>query len=152
MSMIESIGEDIKTAMKARDKVRLETLRSIKKVLFDKTVSVRPTGQTDLTPEQEIEALCQIAKQRRDAIEQYNNVGRPDAAAQEALELTIIEEFLPTQASDAAIAAAVAAVATEVGAKTAKDMGKVMSAVMQQLKGQADGKKVQAAVKAHLGG
>jgi uncharacterized protein len=152
MSLIEQIGEDIKTAMKAKDKLRLETLRSIKKVLFDKEVSVRPSGQTSLTPEQEIEALSQIAKQRRDAIEQYNDAGRPDAAEQEAAELKIIEEFLPTQVSDAEIAAAVAAVAAQVGATSAKDMGKVMGPVMQQLKGQADGKKVQAAVKAHLGG
>jgi uncharacterized protein len=152
MSLIEQIGEDIKTAMKAKDKLRLETLRSIKKVLLDKEISVRPTGQTSLTPEQEIEALSQIAKQRRDAIEQYNNVGRPDAAALEAAELTIIEEFLPAQVTDAEIAAIVAAIATEVGATSAKDMGKVMGPVMQRLKGQADGKKVQAAVKAQLGG
>jgi uncharacterized protein len=152
MSLIEQIGEDIKTAMKAKDKLRLETLRSIKKVLLDKEISVRPTGQTSLTPEQEIEALSQIAKQRRDAIEQYNNVGRPDAAALEAAELTIIEEFLPAQVTDAEIAAIVAAIASEVGATSAKDMGKVMGPVMQRLKGQADGKKVQAAVKAQLGG
>jgi uncharacterized protein len=152
MSLIEQIGEDIKTAMKAKDKLRLETLRSIKKVLLDKEISVRPTGQTSLTPEQEIEALSQIAKQRRDAIEQYNNVGRPDAAALEASELAIIEEFLPAQVTDAEIAAIVAAIATEVGATSAKDMGKVMGPAMQRLKGQADGKKVQAAVKAQLGG
>jgi uncharacterized protein len=152
MSLIEQIGEDIKTAMKAKDKLRLETLRSIKKVLLDKEISVRPTGQTSLTPEQEIEALSQIAKQRRDAIEQYNNVGRPDAAALEASELAIIEEFLPAQVTDAEIAAIVAAIASEVGATSAKDMGKVMGPVMQRLKGQADGKKVQAAVKAQLGG
>jgi uncharacterized protein len=152
MPMIESIGEDIKSAMKARDKVRLETLRSIKKVLLEKTISVRPSGQTELTPEQEIEAVSQIAKQRRDAIEQYNNVGRPDAAALEASELAIIEEFLPAQVSDTEIATIVAEIATELGITTAKEMGKVMGPVMQRLKGQADGKKVQAAVKAHLGG
>ncbi|NJN48949.1 MAG: GatB/YqeY domain-containing protein, partial [Alkalinema sp. RL_2_19] len=60
MSLIAQIGEEIKTAMKAKDKLRLETLRSIKKVLLDKEVSVRPAGQTELTPEQEIEALSQI--------------------------------------------------------------------------------------------
>ncbi|MFM2430518.1 MAG: hypothetical protein RLZZ511_1731 [Cyanobacteriota bacterium] len=151
MALIDTIGEAIKTAMKAQDKLRLETLRSIKKVLLEKEVAVRPTGQTALTPEQEIEALSQIAKQRRDAIEQYNAVGRPEAAAQEAAELKIIEEFLPAQLSAAEIAAIVAEVITQVGATSAKDMGKVMGPVMQKVKGQADGKQVQAAVKAALG-
>lgn len=151
MALIDTIGEAIKTAMKAQDKLRLETLRSIKKVLLEKEVALRPTGQTTLTPEQEIEALSQIAKQRRDAIEQYNEVGRPDAAEKEAAELKIIEEYLPAQLSESEIAAIVAEVVVQVGATSAKDMGKVMGPVMQKVKGQADGKQVQAAVKAALG-
>ncbi|MBE9032762.1 GatB/YqeY domain-containing protein [filamentous cyanobacterium LEGE 11480] len=152
MSLIDQIGTDIKTAMKAKDKVRLETLRGIKKVLLDKEVSVRPSGQTELTPEQEIEALSQIAKQRRDSIAQFTDAGRADMAEQEAIELKIIEEFLPTQLTDDEIAVIVAEVVAEVGATSPKDMGKVMGPVMQKLKGKADGKKVQAAVKASLAG
>jgi uncharacterized protein len=150
MTLTDRISDEIKLAMKAQDKVRLETLRGIKKVLLDKEVSVRPAGQTALTPEQDIEVLSQIAKQRRDSIEQYTNANRPDLAAQEAAELAIIETFLPAQLSDEAVAAAIAAIIQRVGAVGPKDMGKVMGPAMQQLKGQADGKKVQEMVKALL--
>ncbi|NJR49847.1 MAG: GatB/YqeY domain-containing protein [Leptolyngbyaceae cyanobacterium CSU_1_3] len=152
MSLIAEIGEGIKTAMKSKDKVRLETLRSIKKVLLEKEVSVRPLGQTELTAEQELEALSQVAKQRRDSIEQYQKVGRDDLAQQEASELAIVEEFLPQQLSDAEIAQVIDDIIALVGATSIKEMGKVMTPAMQQLKGKADGKKVQEWVKARLGG
>lgn len=151
MSLKDRITDEIKTAMKAQDKLRLETLRSIKKVLLEKEVSVRPSGQTELTEEQEIESLSQIAKQRRDSIEQYTNANRPDLAQKEAEELAIIETFLPAQMSDEEVESAIAKIIADVGASSPKDMGKVMGPVMQQLKGKADGKKVQAIVKAKLG-
>lgn len=151
MSLKDSITEEIKAAMKSQNKVRLETLRSIKKVLLEKEVSVRPSGQTELTEAQEIEALSQIAKQRRDAIEQYQKAGREDLANQEAQELAIIETFLPAQLSDAEVEQAIDTIIAQVGATSAKEMGKVMGAAMQQLKGQVDGKKVQEVVKAKLG-
>lgn len=151
MSLKDRISEEIKAAMKAQDKVRLETMRGIKKVLLEKEVSVRPSGQMELTEAQEIEALSQIAKQRRDSIEQYQKVGREDLATQEAQELQIIEEFLPKQLSDEEIAQVIDQIIAQVGATSAKDMGKVMGPAMQQLKGKADGKKVQEFVKAKLG-
>jgi uncharacterized protein len=152
MSLKDQITEEIKTAMKEKAKMRLETLRSIKKVLLEKEVSVRPSGQTELTPSQEIEALTQIAKQRRDAIEQYQKAGRTDLADLEAEELAIITTFLPQQLSEAEIARAIDAIIAQVGAISAKDMGKVMGPVMQQLQGQADGRKVQEMVKQRLAG
>lgn len=152
MSFKDQITEEIKLAMKAKAKMRLETLRSIKKVLLEKEVSVRPAGQTELTPAQEVECLIQVAKQRRDAIEQYQKANRPDLAALEAEELAIIETFLPQQLSEAEIGQAIDAIITQVGATSAKDMGKVMGPIMQQLQGQADGRKVQEMVKARLGG
>jgi uncharacterized protein len=151
MTLIDRITDHIQTAMKAKDKVRLETFRSIKKVLLEKEVSLRPTGQTELTPEQEMDVLVQIAKQRRDSIAQYTQANRPDLAEAEAQELAIIEEFLPQQMSDDEILAVIDALIAKVGATSAKDMGKVMGPAMQQLKGKADGKKVQDAVKARLG-
>jgi uncharacterized protein len=151
MSLIDRITDDIKTAMKAKDKVRLETFRSIKKVLIEKEVSFRPSGQTALTPEQEMEVLVQVAKQRRDSIAQYTQANRLDLADAEAQELAIIEEFLPKQLSDDEIMAVIDALIEKTGATSAKDMGKVMGPAMQQLKGKADGKKVQDAVKARLG-
>jgi len=113
---------------------------------------VRPSGQLELTEEQEIEALSQIAKQRRDSIEQYTNAKREDLAEKEAAELAIIETFLPAQMSDEEVESEIEQIIAQVGATSAKDMGKVMGPVMQQLKGKADGKKVQSIVKAKLGG
>ncbi|MDF0552898.1 GatB/YqeY domain-containing protein [Kamptonema sp. UHCC 0994] len=149
MTLRERIDTDIKTAMKSKEKVRLETVRSIKKVLLEKEVSARPEA---LTESQEMEVLVQIAKQRRDSIEQYNKAGRQDLAEQEAAELAIIEEYLPAQMSDAEVSAVLDEIIVSVAATSAKDMGKVMGAAMQQLKGKADGKKIQEMVKAKLNG
>lgn len=147
MSLRERIDADIKTAMKSKEKVRLETVRSIKKVLLEKEVSARPAT---LTESQELEVLVQIAKQRRDSIEQYRKAGRDDLADQEAAELGIIEEYLPAQMSDEEVSAILDEIIVSVGATSAKEMGKVMGAAMQQLKGKADGKKIQDMVKAKL--
>jgi uncharacterized protein YqeY len=123
MSLKDRIGEDIKAAMKSKDKLRLETVRSIKKVLLEKEVSVRPAGQEQLTEAQELEVLAQLAKQRRESIEQYRQAGREDLAAKEAQELAIIEEYLPKQLSDQELSAALDLIIARVGATTAKDMG-----------------------------
>ncbi|HEY9761826.1 MAG TPA: GatB/YqeY domain-containing protein [Trichocoleus sp.] len=152
MSLKDRISEDIKAAMKSKDKVRLETVRSIKKVILEKETSVRPSGQDTLTEEQELEVLTQLAKQRRDAIEQYKKAGREDLAENETQELVIIEEYLPAQLSDAEVEAVIDGLIAKVGATSAKDMGKVMGPAMKELKGKADGAKVQALVKAKLGG
>ena len=147
----ERISEDIKTAMKARDKIRLETIRSIKKVILEKETEVRPKGQDQLTPEQELELLAQQAKQRRDSIEQYCKSGRDDLADKEAQELAIIETYLPAQLSPEEIEAIIDKIIESVGASSPKDMGKVMGPAMKELKGKADGKQVQEIVKAKLG-
>jgi uncharacterized protein YqeY len=150
MSLKDRISEEIKVAMKAKDKVRLETVRSIKKVILEKESSLRAQGQDSLTESQELEVLSQLAKQRRDSIEQYRKAGREDLAEQESQELAILEEYLPKQLSDEEVAAIIDEVITSIGATSAKDMGKVMGPVMQQLKGRADGQKIQAMVKAKL--
>lgn len=152
MSLKDRITEDIKLAMKAKDKVRLETVRSIKKSILEKEVSVRPSGQESLTEEQEMEVLVQLAKQRRDSIAQYQQAGRADLVEQETQELAILEEYLPKQLSDAEIGQIIDDLIRQVGATSAKDLGKVMGPAMQQLKGKADGKKVQDMVKAKLSG
>ncbi len=150
MSLKEQIGEDIKTAMKAKDKVRLQTVRSIKKAILEKEVELRPKGQEELTPEQEIELLAQQAKQRRDSIEQYQNAGREDLAEKETQELAIIETYLPEQVSDEELEAIIDRIIADSGAASLKDLGKVMGPAMKQLKGKADGKKIQALVKSKL--
>ncbi|MDY6940482.1 MAG: GatB/YqeY domain-containing protein [Cyanobacteriota bacterium] len=152
MGLKEQISDQIKAAMKAKDKLRLETVRSIKKVILEKESTIRGEGREALTEAEEMEVLMQQAKQRRDAIEQYTNAGREDLAEKERQELTIIEEYLPKQLSDAEIEAIVEEIMAESGASSPKDMGKVMGPTMARLKGQADGKKVQAIVKAKLSG
>lgn len=151
MSLKEQIGEDIKTAMKAKDKLRLQTVRGIKKAILDKEVELRPQGQDSLTPEQEIELLSQQAKQRRDSIEQFSNGGRDDLAEKESQELAIIETYLPEQVSDEEVARVIDELIASSGATTIKDLGRVMGPAMKQLKGKADGKKIQELVKSKLG-
>lgn len=151
MSLKDRITEDIKAAMKAKDKIRLETVRSIKKAILEKETSVRQPGQEALTTDEEMEILLQLAKQRRDAIAQYTQGNRPDLAETETQELAILEEYLPKQLSDEEISQVIDDLIASTGATSAKDMGKVMGPAMQQLKGKADGKKVQELVKQKLG-
>ncbi|MGD1929582.1 MAG: GatB/YqeY domain-containing protein [Leptolyngbyaceae cyanobacterium] len=152
MSLKDRISEDIKTAMKAKDKLRLETVRSIKKVILEEESTARGKGQEGLTETQELEVLTRLAKQRKDAIAQYTDANRPDLADKEAAELAILEEYLPAQLSDADIEAVIDGLIAKTGATSAKDMGKVMGPAMKELKGRADGAKVQAMVKAKLAG
>ena len=150
MTLKERIGEDIKSAMKAKDKIRLETVRGIKKAILEKEIALRPKGQDSLTQEQEIELLAQQAKQRRDSIEQFQKAGREDLAQKEKQELAILETYLPEQIDDAQLESIIEEIITSVGATSAKDLGKVMGAAIKQLKGQADGQKIQALVKSKL--
>jgi len=150
MSLKDRISEDIKSAMKAKDKVRLETVRSIKKVIIEDESTLRGQGQEGLTEEQELAVLTRLAKQRKDAIAQYTEADRVDLADKEAAELAIIEEYLPEQVSDEEIGAVIEGLIAKTGASSAKDMGKVMGPAMKELKGRADGAKVQAMVKAKL--
>ena len=150
MSLKDRIGEDIKSAMKAKDKIRLETVRGIKKVILEKEVELRPKGIDSLNEEQEIELLVKQAKQRRDSIEQFTNAGRDDLADKEKQELSILETYLPKQMDDSEVESIVDEIIASVGATSAKDLGKVMGAAMKQLKGKADGKKIQTLVKSKL--
>ena len=150
MSLKDRISDEIKTAMKAKDKLRLETVRGIKKVIIEKESTIRADGREELTEEEELAIVMQLAKQRRDSIKQFTDAGRQELAEKEAQELTILEEYLPAQLSDADIEAAVDEAIAQTGASSMRDMGKVMGPVMAKLKGQADGNKVQSIVKAKL--
>ncbi|MDJ0595151.1 MAG: GatB/YqeY domain-containing protein [Pleurocapsa sp. MO_226.B13] len=150
MGLKEQIGEDIKTAMKSKDKVRLQTVRGIKKAILEKEVELRPKGQESLSEEQEIELLSQQAKQRRDSIEQFKNAGRDDLAEKETQELAIIETYLPEQISDRELESIIDEIIATSGATSVKDLGKVMGPAMKQLKGKADGKKIQTLVRSKL--
>lgn len=148
MSLEQTLGADIVTAMKAKDQNRLAPLRMLKTALANKSIE---KGRA-LDTAEELQVVSMLVKQRRDSIEQFTKGGRQDLADKEQAEILILNTYLPASASDDEIAAAVTAAVAETGASTAKDMGKVMKATMALLAGKTvDGKKVSEAVKSKLG-
>jgi uncharacterized protein YqeY len=148
MSLEQSLGADIVTAMKAKDQTRLTALRMLKTALTNKSIE---KGRA-LEGAEELQVVSMLVKQRRDSIEQFGNAGRTDLVDKETGELKVLEEYLPPSASAEEIAAAVAAAIAETGATSPKDMGKVMKAVMPKLAGKsADGRAVNEAVRRSLG-
>ena len=148
MSLEQTLGADIVTAMKAKDQTRLTALRMLKTALTNKSIE---KGRA-LESAEELQVVSMLVKQRRDSIEQFTKGGRKDLADKEQAEIAILDAYLPAAASDDEIAAAVTAAIAETGAAGAKDMGKVMKAVMAGLAGKTvDGKKVSETVKAKLG-
>ena len=150
MGLNEKISDDLKAAMKSGDKIRLETLRTIRAALMEKEIEKRGSGAA-MSPEDEVGVLTSAAKKRKESIEVFQKGGRADLVEQEGKELAIIQEYLPRQMSADEVEAIVRGVAGELGAVSAADFGKVMSAVMKQLKGKADGKLIQEIVKKALG-
>ena len=135
----------MKTTMKSGDKLRLETLRSIRAGLLEKQVEKRPSG--GMKPEDEIAVLNAASKKRKEAALIYRQHGRTDLADQEEKELAIIMEYLPKQLSVEEIEGVIRRIKSETSASSAKDFGKVMPLVMKELKGKADGKIVQDSVR-----
>lgn len=148
MALTETINDQLKTAMKAGDKIRLETLRSLRALILEFEKS--GVGRT-MNADDEQKLLLSAAKKRKDAIEQFRAVGRAEAVAKEEAELAIIQEFLPQQMTEAEVEVAVQSIIEQVGAKDAKDVGKVMGAAMKELRGRADGTLVQTLAKKLLG-
>lgn len=146
MGLQEHLIEDMKVAMKAGDKVRLNTIRMIRAQLKDAQIA---KGDA-LTEEDEISVLTNAAKKRKEAIGHYEKSERKDLLEKEQKELEIISHYLPRQLTQEEIEKIVTQVIEEVGAKTLKDLGKVMSVAMKQLKGKADGKSVQEIVRKKL--
>ena len=139
MSLEQTLGADIVTAMKAKDATKLTALRMLKTALTNKSIE---KGRA-LEGAEELQVVSMLVKQRRDSIEQFTKGGRTDLADKEQAEIVILNTYLPASASDDEIAAAVTAAIAETGATSAKDMGKVMKAVMAGLAGKTvDGKKV----------
>lgn len=149
MPLTDDINEQIKTAMKAGDKVRLETLRSIRAGILEFEKSGIDRAMTD---DDAFKIINSAAKKRKDAIEQFDAAGRMEAAAKEREELAIIMEFLPAQMSEDEVRAAVAGIIAELGASSPSDFGKVMGMAVKTLKGKADGSLIQSITKQHLSG
>ena len=150
MALIDTIANDMKTAMKSGNKVRLETLRMIRATLLEKQVEKRPSG--GVTMDDEVAVLISASKKRKEAIESYRTAGRTDLTEQEEMELSIIQEYLPKQLSTLEIEDIIRRIMTETGGTSFNDFSKLMSAAMKELKGKADGKIIQETVRKLLGG
>jgi uncharacterized protein YqeY len=147
MSLEQTLGADIVTAMKAKDATKLTALRMLKTALTNKSIE---KGRA-LEGAEELAVVSMLVKQRRDSIEQFTKGGRVDLADKEQAEIVILEAYLPAAVSEDEMLAAVKAAVAETGATTAKDMGKVMKAAMAALAGKTvDGKKLNEAVRASL--
>jgi len=147
MGLIDQIQKDLMEAMKAKDELRLATLRLIKTALKKQEVdSAQP-----LDAESELRVLNSLMKQRREAIEAYRSAGRADLAEREEAELRIIESYLPAAATDEEIATAIEEAIREAGARDVKQMGQVMKLCRQKLQGKyVDGKELADRVRARL--
>ncbi len=150
MSLKEKLSNDMKAAMKSGEKIRLETLRTLRAALLEKEIEKRGS-ETGMTPEDELGVLTAAAKKRKESIEMFQKGGRADLVDQESKELAIIQEFLPKQLTEEEVVSVIRSVIVETGGSTPADFGKVMPAAMKQLKGKADGRTVQELVKKLLG-
>jgi uncharacterized protein len=148
--MRERITQSVKDAMKGGEKVRLSALRMVQAKIKDADIAARP-AKDKITDGEIVDLLARMVKQRRESIELYKQGGRQELADAEQAEITIIEEFMPTQLGDAEISAAIAGLIKETGAASVKDMGKVMAALKEQFAGQMDFAKASGMVKGLLG-
>ncbi len=145
MTIFDKISEDIKSAMKARDKVRLETLRNIKKVFLE--AKTAPGANDTLEDADALKIISKLAKQGRETAATYQQAGRADLADGELAQVAVLEEYLPKQLSETDIEAAVRDIIAQTGASSMKDMGRVMGLASKQMAGQADGRTISAIVK-----
>jgi uncharacterized protein len=149
MSISEQITKDMTAAMKAREELKLSTLRMMKSAIKNKEIEKRSA----LEDKEALQVLNTMIKQRKDSIEQFTKGGRQELADKEAAEITIIEAYMPKAVGDAEIVAAVRATIAEMGSPTMKDMGTVMKNTMAKFAGaRVDGKVVSEAVKRELAG
>ena len=149
MDLFEQISNDIKEAMKAKDKVRLETLRNIKKVFLE--AKTAPGANDTLTDEMAVKIMQKLVKQGKDSAAVYEGQGRADLAEGEMAQVRIIETYLPKQLSAEELEAKLKEIIARIGATSGKDMGKVMGVASKELAGLAEGRAISAKVKELLG-
>lgn len=145
MSLFETINADIKSAMLAREKVRLEALRGIKKEFLE--AKTAPGSNGDLSDADAVKVLVRMAKQRRESAKIYAGQNRQDLADIELAEVAVIEQYLPSQLSDEELTSELTAIIARTGASSPADMGKVMGVATKALAGRADGRAISAKVK-----
>lgn len=145
MDLFEKVSKDIVAAMKAKDKMRLEALRNVKKFFIE--AKTAPGANDTLDDAVALKILAKLSKQGRDTAALYKEQNRPDLAEEEEAQAAIIEEYLPKALSPEELENEIKAIITEVGASSPKDMGKVMGVASKKLAGRADGKSISTLVK-----
>lgn len=145
MNLFDKVSGDIKTAMLARDKVRLEALRGIKKEFLE--AKTAKGGDGELSDDAALKILAKMVKQRKESASIYTEQNREDLAGEELAQAAIIEEYLPKQLSEEELTAALKEIIARVGATSAKEMGKVMGIATKELAGKAEGKAISAKVR-----
>lgn len=145
MDLFERVSEDIKNAMKAKDKVALETLRNVKKVFLE--AKTAPGANDTLTDADALKLLQKLVKHGKDSAAIYVGQNRQDLADAELAQVAVLEKYLPKQMSAEELEAELKKIIAEVGATTAKDMGKVMGVASKALAGKAEGRAISEAVK-----
>lgn len=145
MELFDIISNDIKEAMKAKDKVALDTLRNIKKVLLE--VKTAPGANNTVSEEAAVKIIQKLVKQGRESAELYASQNRNDLAQEELAQVQVMEKYLPKQLSNDEIKEAVKAIIEEIDATGQQDFGKVMGIASKRLAGKADGKAISAATK-----
>lgn len=145
MTLFDKISEDIKVAMKAKDRVRLEALRGIKKEFIEGKTA--PGADGTLSDDAALKILMKMAKQRKESAQIYTEQNRPELAADELAQAAVIEEYLPKQLTEEELAERLQEIIQRVGATSAKEMGKVMGVASKELAGLADGRAISNKVK-----
>ena len=145
MNLFDQISEDIKKAMLARDKVRLEALRGVKKEFLE--AKTAPGAAGELTDDTAIKILVKMVKQRKESAKIYAENNRDELANAELAEAAVIEEYLPKQLSDEELTSAIKKIIEQTGANSMRDMGKVMGIASKQLAGKAEGRLISEKVK-----
>ena len=145
MSLFYTISEDIKKAMLAKEKEKLEALRAVKAAFLLARTNAGVGGE--LLPEEELKIVQKLVKQRKESAEIYQQQNRQDLADKELLEASVIEQYLPAQMSEQELETVLKSIIERVGAKTPADMGKVMGVATKELSGKADGKSISIKVK-----
>lgn len=147
-NLFDTVSADIKKAMLARDAVRLESLRGIKKEFLEAKTAKGSDGT--LSDDRAIQILFKMVKQRRESAEIYTQQNRPELAEAELAQAAVIEEYMPKQLTPGELDAALREIIARVGATSPKEMGKVMGVASKELAGKAEGRAISAAVKALL--
>jgi len=148
MSLSSTIMAEMKTAMKAKDRVALEALRAVKAAIL--VAQTESGAKEELTEDQELKILQRLVKQRKDSAKLYLDQNRNDLSEPELAQVAVIEKFLPAQLSEDKLRVIIAEIIAKVGASSPKDMGKVMGAANKELAGKAEGRLISTIVKEML--